>query len=452
MYTEWFLKTIDKKRWHKREFMIWKRKVRTYGWLSKKVNFWKQYLKKNCINAGEIVSLEGDYSPSIIAFFLALIWNKNIIVPIISGLPESELRERCRIAEVKNKFIFKDGKLRDVKKIRDKKKVENKLLKKFIKKGFSGLILFSSGSTGKPKAILHNLNTLTEKFCEVKRSFRSLIFLLFDHIGGINTLFSIISSGGTLVVSPSRKPENILSWIEKYNVELLPTSPTFLNLVLISESYKNHDCSSLELITYGTEPMPQSLLKRLKEIFPEVKFKQTYGVSEIGILSTKSESSESLWMKFGGKGFKTKIVKGILMIKSKSSMAGYLNAPNPFTEDGWFFTGDEVEVKGDYYRIIGRDTDIINVGGEKVFPSEVESVLLEIDNIEDAIVYGTKNPLIGEMVVMEVNLKKEETLIDLKKKIYKYCQDKLEKYKIPAKILIKNENLYSKRFKKIRDK
>ena len=109
-------------------------------------------------------------------------------------------------------------------------------------------------------------------------------------------LFSIISGGGTLVVSQNRQPEAVLSHIDKYKVELLPTSPSFLNLVLISEAYKRYDCSSLKLITYGTEPMPEGLLKRLKTAAPRAEFKQTYGVTEIGILGTKSESSGSVWM------------------------------------------------------------------------------------------------------------------------------------------------------------
>ena len=111
--------------------------------------------------------------------------------------------------------------------------------------------------------------------------------------------------------------------------------------------------------------MPESTLKRIHEIFPQVQLLQTYGLSELGILRSKSKDSTSLWVKVGGHGFETKVVDGILWIRAQSAMMGYLNAANPFDEEGWMNTEDEVEVDGDYIRILGRRTDIINVGGQK---------------------------------------------------------------------------------------
>jgi len=103
-------------------------------------------------------------------------------------------------------------------------------------------------------------------------------------------------------------------------------------------------------------------------------------------------------MKIGGEGFQTRIVDGLLEIKAESAMLGYLNHESPFTEDGWFKTGDAVEVDGEYIRILGRKSEIINVGGEKVYPAEVESVILQMDGVEDAIVTGAENPIIGKIV------------------------------------------------------
>ena len=100
--------------------------------------------------------------------------------------------------------------------------------------------------------------------------------------------------------------------IERYKVELLPTSPTFLNLILISEEYKNYDLSSLKIITYGTEPMPETTLGRLNKIFPKIKFTQTYGLSEVGILRSKSKV-QFLWVKIG-EDYKTRVVDGMLEI------------------------------------------------------------------------------------------------------------------------------------------
>ena len=113
--------------------------------------------------------------------------------------------------------------------------------------------------------------------------------------------------------------------------------------------------------------MPKSTLSRLNHLFPDIKFQQTYGLSEVGILRSKSLDSKSLWVKVGGEGYETRIRENKLEIKSKSAMLGYLNADNPFTKDGWFKTGDLVEVKGDYIKIIGRESEMINVGERKYF-------------------------------------------------------------------------------------
>lgn len=71
-------------------------------------------------------------------------------------------------------------------------------------------------------------------------------------------------------------------------------------------------------------------------------------------------------------------------------MLGYLNAPSPFTDDGWFITGDSVEVNGEYLKILGRKSELINVGGEKVYPQEVENIILELGNVREVTVYGEK--------------------------------------------------------------
>ena len=242
----------------------------------------------------------------------------------------------------------------------------------------------------------------------------------------------------------------MLEAVEKYKVELLPTSPTFLNLILISEAYKRHDINSLKIITYGTEPMPESTLIRFNQIFPNIKLLQTYGLSEVGILRSKSKSSNSLWVKVGGEGFDTRIVDGMLEIKAKSAMLGYLNADSPFTKDGWFKTGDSVEVNGEYIKITGRKSEIINVGGEKVYPQEIENIILEVDNVAEATVYAEKNPIMGNIVCAEVRLLDNQDHSSYVKLIKMHCMEKLARFKVPVKIRITNQNQYSGRFKKRR--
>jgi len=152
----------------------------------------------------------------------------------------------------------------------------------------------------------------------------------------------------------------------------------------------------------------------------------------------------------GGEGFETRVVDGMLEIKAKSTMLGYLNAPSPFTEDGWLKTEDVVEVDGEYIRILGRKSEIINVGGEKVYPAEVESVLQLIEGVEDVAVSAEPNPITGQIVVARVKISSGETLSEFRKRERAFCKDKLASYKIPQKVVFVDKVMYGTRLKKMR--
>ena len=419
----------------------------------------KGLLEQNKIEAGNIVSLVAEFSPISIAFLLALIERNVIIVPISKAVKSVD--KYVKISETQ--FVINVSDIPDTSDIANNE-VEiiatdaavdtHPLLKELIARQHPGLILFSSGTTGEPKAALHDLSFLVEKFKKPGKRFSTVTFLLFDHIGGFNTIMHLLSSGGLIVTLRDRNPEEVCRLIEEYKVELLPTSPTFINMILLSHVYEHYDLSSLKVISYGTEPMPESTLKKLHEVMPQVQLKQTYGLSELGIMSTKSESSDSLYMKLGGQGFETKIVDDLLYIRAKSAMIGYLNAPSPFDEDGWFNTKDKVIIKkteqGDYIKILGRTTDLINVGGEKVYPNEVESVLLNVDGVKDVHVYGEDNPITGKMVVAEICVEPEYNNRDFVKTLRRYSKEHLESFKRPATYKLTIDSLFSERFKKRR--
>jgi acyl-CoA synthetase (AMP-forming)/AMP-acid ligase II len=260
----------------------------------------------------------------------------------------------------------------------------------------------------------------------------------------------VLGHGGTAVVVADRTVDTVASAIESAKVELLPTSPTFLKMLLISDAASRFDLTSLKLITYGTEVMPKATLEGLHQAFPDVTLKQTYGLSEIGIVPTRSRSPDSLWMQIGGANFEHKIVDGLLWIRASTAMLGYLNAPSPFDADGWLNTRDKVEVDGDFIRIIGRESELINVGGEKVHPAEVENILLRAGNIRDVTVAARPSPVTGSIVVATVSLIEVEDLGVLRHRLDRFCRERLEPYKVPAMFKISDEPLHSSRFKKIR--
>jgi acyl-coenzyme A synthetase/AMP-(fatty) acid ligase len=279
---------------------------------------------------------------------------------------------------------------------------------------------------------------------------RTIVFLQLDHIGGINTLLYTISNAGMVIVPVERSPAAVCEAIARHRADLLPTSPTFLNLLLISQEYRRHNLDSLRLITYGTEPMPESTLARLCEAFPRATLQQTYGMTEIGILRSKSRDSSSLWVRVGGEGYETKIVDGRLWVRAQSAMLGYLNAPNPFDADGFLDTGDQVEVDGEWLRILGRSGEVINVGGNKVFPAQVESVLLEMEGVVEAAVRGQQHPFTGQLVTATVRLATAESPRDFRVRMRQHCQARLPVYAVPAKVLLSDDRLYNERFKRVR--
>ena len=367
----------------------------SYGDLLDRVARWQGELDGCGVQAGAVVLLEGSFSPNVCALLLALIERGAIVVPL-TRLLRVHRAKFAAIAEVQFAFDFADDDSWSLT-VHDRP-VTNSLTRSLIERGHPGLIIFSSGSTGNHKAVLHDFAALLEKFRKPRQPKVTLTFLLFDHIGGIDTLFNALSSGGMIVSPVSREPQAVCRTIAQHKVHTLPTSPTFLNLLLISEAYRTHDLSSLQVIAYGTEPMPESTLQRLREVLPQVHLVQTYGLSELGVLRSRSKDSGSLWIKFSGEGFETKIVDGILWVRTPTAMLGYLNAPDLFDAEGWLNTQDAVEVDGEYLHILGRANDMINVGGQKVYPAEVENVLLAMPNVFDATVYGEANPLTGKLL------------------------------------------------------
>jgi long-chain acyl-CoA synthetase len=432
---------------HARDAVVWRDQIFSYGWLADAVDRWGRSLADASVAPGTVVSLEGDFSPNAIALLLALVERGCIVVPLTSSVEtkKPEFRAIAQVETIASVSASDQARLEPT-----AAQASHELYRRLRSARHPGLVLFSSGSTGASKAAVHNFVPLLEKFTIPRHALRTLTFLLFDHIGGVNTLLYVLSNAGCIVTVSTRSPQAVCAAIEHHRVQLLPTSPTFINLLLASEAYRDHDLSSLELVTYGTEVMPESTLARFHQLFPRIRLLQTYGLSEVGILRSQSRSSDSLWVKVGGEGFETRVVDGLLQIRAQSAMLGYLNAPSPFTADGWLATGDAVEVDGEYLRIRGRQSEIINVGGEKVYPAEVESVLQGMEGVRDVTVSAEANPITGQIVAAKVRLSTRETLSAFRKRMRLFCQDRLPAFKIPQKVLIVDEETHGERFKKMR--
>lgn len=343
------------------------------------------------VRSGDVVALIGDFDARSLSTLLHLIDRGAVLVPLTEATrPEHEYFFDAASVD----FVIEGSSLRR----RSEARGAHPLLTGLRQSGHPGLVLFSSGTTGRPKAILHDFTYFLTRYRTPRPTLRTLNFLLFDHIGGINTFFHTIFNGGQVVAPSGRTPECVAENISHYRVELFPTTPTFLRLMLLEGAFDTKNFESLKVITYGTERMDQPTLDRLCDALPQVDFRQTYGMSELGILRVKSRARNSLWMTVGGEGVETKVVEDVLFIRSANRMLGYLNAGSPFDADGWYDTGDLVEQDGRFLKIVGRSKQIINVGGVKVLPSEVERVALLHPDVLRAKARGVPNPLTGQHI------------------------------------------------------
>ncbi|MCK4664776.1 MAG: long-chain fatty acid--CoA ligase [Bacteroidales bacterium] len=415
----------------------------TYRDLLLKVNDYEKLLLNNGIE-NKTVIIYGDFDINSVTMFLALLITGNVV-----ALMNNDNRENSELQKtIGANFIF-DHITENITKLADNK--VRSLTAKLFHQNESGIIFFSSGTTGKPKAILHSATKLLKKYQFSKKPYRTLGFLLFDHIAGIDTLLYTLFANGTLVRLTDRSPDNVYETLREKHVEVFPTSPSFLTMLIIRYLWNSSELPDLKIITFGSERMTDETLKKtISMLGTGVRVIQKYGVTEMGSPIVKSKPDDPLWISIDRRTTDYKIENGVLFLKGSTSMLGYIFHDRCEEFNGWFNTQDKVEVDGEWIKILGRTTDIINVGGQKVYPAEVESILLEMDNIIDVTVYSKNNPIMGKVVAAKINLQNEESSFELKKRIRKYCKDKMESYKIPAFIEISKEKQITDRFKKVR--
>lgn len=389
------------------------------------------------INKGDVVAIIGDFNPSSILTVIRLIDIGVIIVPLtIETQSEHEYFFESALVDV----VIDGARVR-----RRANNRRHELIEKLRVLEHSGLILFSTGTTGRPKAILHDLTLFLKRFESPRPTLRTINFLLFDHIGGINTLLHTLYNKGTVIAPESRTVDSILETCRKYDVEVLPTTPTFLRVMLMSGVIPDKVPPCLKLITYGTERMDQPTLDELCNLLPNIDFRQTFGMSEVGIVRVKSEARNSLYMKIGGEGVETRVRDDVLQIRSSTRMLGYLNAPSPFDSDGWYDTKDVVEVKDYYIKVTGRTSDVINVGGLKFMSSEVERVALNFPNIALVKVTPKQNPITGQHIELTVQPTKEGA-VD-RASLVAFLKKNLQPHMVPKRVHIESVAI-GHRFKK----
>ena len=378
------------------------------------------------IRRGDVVAVIGDFDADSIALAFRLLDMDAILMPLTEGTrADHEYFFESGFAQ----WVIRGEKIES----RADRTESNELIREIRSREHPGIIFFSSGTTGRPKAILHDFQNFLARYATPRPALRTLNFLLFDHAGGINTLLHTLFNSGVAIVPAERSPEGIASDMIRYSVELLPATPTFLRMMLLAGVFEEDCYPDLRVITYGTERMDQGTLDLLCSKLSRVDFRQTYGLSELGVFQVKSRARDSLWMKIGGEGIETKIEEGVLHIRSENRMLGYLNAPSPFV-DGWYDTGDLVEQHDDWFKVVGRAKEVINVGGLKILPGEVERIALLYPGVLRAKAHGVSNPITGQHIELTAEPKPGVSLD--RKALMLHFRSHLQKQLCPHRIHI----------------
>jgi acyl-coenzyme A synthetase/AMP-(fatty) acid ligase len=430
----------------KRPCLLMDSEVMTYGQLAELVEHCQDALRSH---RAEVALLPGDFTPMAIAALLACLCEGLSVAPVREDQPQvlPVYAQQCGATVV---IRAAGGQPLLVEAIEAPPPMPP-LIQQLHDRGGSALVLFSSGSTGKPKAMAHAADRFLSAYQQRRaRQMTIALFLQFDHIGGLNTLLGSLAAGMSVVPLPRRDPDSVAHTLARHQVRVLPTTPTFLNLLLMAGHDGHGQLSCVRVLTYGAEAMPQALLKRLKERFPKAKLLQTFGTSETGIARTAAASSTNLRLEDPDQ--EHKVVDGELWLRSRTQVLGYLGeeGQDRFTEDGWFRTGDLVEAQADgSLRLLARKQQVINVGGEKATPTEIESVLLELPQVAACKVYGVPSPLTGQSVAADIVPAQAEALSPaaLRSMVRRHARQRLQQHKVPTKIKLCEQLAVSDRYK-----
>ncbi|MGO9809564.1 MAG: AMP-binding protein [Isosphaeraceae bacterium] len=306
------------------------------------------------------------------------------------------------------------------------------------------VFLMTSGTTGLPKVVEHDLDRLVSRILpsarlEANRSGRWLLTYQPTAFAGLQVLLTACLTDGTVVEPAERTPVEFVAAAQEFGVTHISGTPTFWRSFLMA-------CDALRLpqlrqITLGGETIDQVTLDRLVGAFPAARITQIYASSEGGVLFAVADGRHGFpadWLGPEVQGIQLRIVDGELEVQSPRRMVGYHAGGHcePSTEDGWLRTGDLVRVDGDRVVFLGRRDAMINVGGSKVFPQEIEAFLIGLPNVVESRVKAVRNPISGQAIVAEIVIAPAADPEVVRLATLQACRQRLPRHQVPALIQV----------------
>ena len=310
-------------------------------------------------------------------------------------------------------------------------------------------ILFTTGTTGKSKGVIISHSTIiaeAENLSLAQGFNKDTVFIIcgpLNHIGCLSKVFPIIMQGGTLLILEGMKDLNAFFNALEYPSDKLATFLVPANIRILctlgAKRLKEYS-HKLDFIETGAAPMMHADMLKVCELLPTTRMYNTYASTETGIIATFNynvEGKKRCMEGCLGKAMKNShfeiTPKGTIACKGKTLMMGYAGdkeLSRQVLHDNTVYTSDMGRIDEDgMIHMLGREDDVINTGGLKVAPTEVESIALELPEIEDCICIAATHPIMG-VVPRLLIVQKADCSLD-KKKIANHLASKLERYKVP---------------------
>lgn len=320
-----------------------------------------------------------------------------------------------------------------------------------------GVILYTSGTSGRPKGVMLTHANIASNIRQIKewvnidRQFTFLGVLPQFHSFGMTVLTLLPLSVGAKVVYTARfVPGKVVRLIRQHRPTILIAIPSMFNALLHAKDTTAEDFSSLRFVVSGGEPLPQAVFDAFRERFG-ITINEGYGLTETSPVSNWCRPWEWRAGSVGRAlpGIKQRIVDGKgralpantdgeVQMSGPNIMRGYYKLPSEtaaaFTSDGFFRTGDMGRLDSDgHLSITGRIKEMLIVGGENVFPREIEEVLNKHSSVSASGVVGRVDPMRGEVPIAFVELK-EGAVFD-ETALRQHCRKSLAGYKVPESII-----------------
>lgn len=306
-------------------------------------------------------------------------------------------------------------------------------------------VIPTSGTTGVPKLIAHSFPSLTRTVKTPSEASSKLRWgLLYNptRFAGLQVILQAICGGSGLVVPDHPADlENSVSILQANGCNALSATPSLWRKLAFSGLLEALD---LKVVTLGGEAADRKILDTLRLHYPDATIRHIYASTEAGVGFSVSDGKAGFpaaYLQNPPLGIELKLGgDGILMLRTEQREQRMLSNEPPLIDDeGWISSGDLVEIRQDRCHFLGRMNGAINVGGQKVHPSEVENVLMETPGILAARVFGKPNPVLGALVVAEIVAEPGTDTDVLRASIMERCKLHLQRYKTPALISFKED-------------